>query len=1129
MEELTAFPARSHGKINIPEQIGVKYEDFGIQLLEDSTGARVSNIEHELRGNPKSINTHILEEWLQNGDGEKPVSWRTLVEVLRDIELGTLANDIETACKLGKIQAKSPGWRNPFLKLWRNRKALFAAVVVYLVIFLLLTQNGVTHPSIIPVLDEDRSIENGAPVVATSTSMQLSPILEYAKVVVDEDQSIENVAPGVAISATMQSPILEYNKVLKDVYQKQPVTDPNQWLQVVMPFINLTLMEGIKPEERTVRRSIEGQLRDRYKLGLDEVVNSVKKGSKILMEGRPGVGKTTILRHIAKQWAEGKLLQRFQLVMLIRLGHIPSSRITNLDSMLEYHSHDYPDTASVARELGRTGGEGICFLLDALDEYSPQTPTHSDYIYQLIRGDRLPNAALMVTSRPSASHFLRQSFTRKIEVVGFLQHQIQQYINALPVSTATTISECINRYTNVKHISYLPLHLAMMTYLAVHSEKISLLDLDTETRIYHMFVNLTFRQRYKEVENLDYIHSQVFRALSKTAFDATTRHSATKGYYRNSETSLRLHHLDPELRTRVESFSILTISKQHEGDKVGEIFTFSHYTFQEFFAAYYLTTLPHEEQMQALKLHQYSSELMWRFFFGLLRAHSSKNTTELFEAFAHMHKSQIRRHLPNTVLMCAYELKQTAIADILVQALNHSIEGINHPSDCAAFGYALSLNPHQFRKIILSSFGRIPDYWEACFVSMFAEFPESNGVMQVTLTSLVISNRTISALTPFVQHFPNLQQLDIFICSAYKFVKEHERNGVISTLSYTETVKFATELGRLKNLRHLDIRLSFYHPDTVELVATVLQHLSSLQTFRMHTRYLVTTLLTDDMREPILNIKDAAKLAESIKHLSSLETLDLGWNIIRYDGVAALTEGIKSLTSLKILDLFNNQIGDRGAAKLAEGINHLTSLEALNLAWNKIGYDGVVALTGGIKRLTSLKMLDLSNNEIGDRGAAKLAEGRSIKHLTSLETLNLAWNRIGYDGVVALTGGIKSLTSLKTLDLSNNEIGDSGAARLAEGIKHLTSLETFNLGGNRIGDNGVVALTEGVKNLTSLKTLDLSFNQIGHVGAAKLSEEKKLLRSLENLNLISNKIRDEGMSKIHRALKTGWTRPDLIC
>ena len=78
--------------------------------------------------------------------------------------------------------------------------------------------------------------------------------------------------------------------------------------------------------------------------------------------------------------------------------------------------------------------------------------------------------------------------------------------------------------------------------------------------------------------------------------------------------------------------------------------------------------------------------------------------------------------------MCACELKQTAIAEVLVQALNNSIEGSNHPSDCAAFGYALSLNPHQFSKMMIisqvDSTGE--DYWEACFVSMFAELPESS-------------------------------------------------------------------------------------------------------------------------------------------------------------------------------------------------------------------------------------------------------------------------------------------------------------------------------------------------------------------------------------------------------------------
>ena len=41
----------------------------------------------------KQINMEILQEWLE-GSGKKPVSWATLVNVLRDIELSTLADEI---------------------------------------------------------------------------------------------------------------------------------------------------------------------------------------------------------------------------------------------------------------------------------------------------------------------------------------------------------------------------------------------------------------------------------------------------------------------------------------------------------------------------------------------------------------------------------------------------------------------------------------------------------------------------------------------------------------------------------------------------------------------------------------------------------------------------------------------------------------------------------------------------------------------------------------------------------------------------------------------------------------------------------------------------------------------------
>ena len=37
----------------------------------------------------------ILEEWIA-GRGKQPVTWNTLIEVLHDIELSTLAREIET-------------------------------------------------------------------------------------------------------------------------------------------------------------------------------------------------------------------------------------------------------------------------------------------------------------------------------------------------------------------------------------------------------------------------------------------------------------------------------------------------------------------------------------------------------------------------------------------------------------------------------------------------------------------------------------------------------------------------------------------------------------------------------------------------------------------------------------------------------------------------------------------------------------------------------------------------------------------------------------------------------------------------------------------------------------------------
>ena len=98
LPELLKFTCADQKTINIAKEIGDEYKCFGTLLLEDETGQKVKSMESKHHFDPSKINTLILEEWLA-GKGKQPVTWATLVEVLTDTDLSTLANNIKT-CKL---------------------------------------------------------------------------------------------------------------------------------------------------------------------------------------------------------------------------------------------------------------------------------------------------------------------------------------------------------------------------------------------------------------------------------------------------------------------------------------------------------------------------------------------------------------------------------------------------------------------------------------------------------------------------------------------------------------------------------------------------------------------------------------------------------------------------------------------------------------------------------------------------------------------------------------------------------------------------------------------------------------------------------------------------------------------
>ena len=90
--KLVNLPSKS-GNINIAEQIGTNYFLFGVLLLNDKTGVEINAIATKHREDAEQINLQILRLWI--GGKGKPLSWDTLINVLKAIGLNTLAGDIQ--------------------------------------------------------------------------------------------------------------------------------------------------------------------------------------------------------------------------------------------------------------------------------------------------------------------------------------------------------------------------------------------------------------------------------------------------------------------------------------------------------------------------------------------------------------------------------------------------------------------------------------------------------------------------------------------------------------------------------------------------------------------------------------------------------------------------------------------------------------------------------------------------------------------------------------------------------------------------------------------------------------------------------------------------------------------------
>ena len=84
--------------LNILQRTSARYTNLAKFLLNDDNCDIVDSLEIQYHHDPEEIVRAVYMRWI-SGTGRKPVTWQTLVDVLRlrEMDLNILADEIETA------------------------------------------------------------------------------------------------------------------------------------------------------------------------------------------------------------------------------------------------------------------------------------------------------------------------------------------------------------------------------------------------------------------------------------------------------------------------------------------------------------------------------------------------------------------------------------------------------------------------------------------------------------------------------------------------------------------------------------------------------------------------------------------------------------------------------------------------------------------------------------------------------------------------------------------------------------------------------------------------------------------------------------------------------------------------
>ena len=616
-------------------------------------------------------------------------------------------------------------------------------------------------------------------------------------------------------------------------------------------------------------------------------------------------------------------------------------------------------------------------------------------VYKIINKAYLHKSIVMVASRPAAIAKLRHKANKIIEVLGFLNDQILEYFDHYPFLTSEKSAELkayLSSHPNILHMCYLPIHAAMVAFLFEAMGEVP----KTETEIYTHFTRFTLirnlsKSREFEPVGID-LHSLTgeeqlcFKEICQLAFEKTL---SSKQVLDQDEASSYF-----QVKRGIDSsLGLITIDRTAGLYGYKDIYTFMHLTFQEYLAAYHISTLSDEEQLKLIQEHGDKNHMLvvWKFYCGLVKIKAFENK---FKSILHKSEGNILFHI-----QCAYETQQKIACAQLLKAIHYHFQLADKylsTPDFTAIGYVTNTTVIPTKLSLLNCNINV-EAIDALLSEM--EDRARHSLQGLHVATETVDSAQMECIKKLLANLGSLKDLSIEAKMMTEFESPTEVTGNQLT-NLTELSLINIDIGPLVN--------AFVFSDLTKLKLY----------FKGGSRYfgvLVAGLknLKDlDISSNNIDNKGAKLLAKSLKNCNSLERINLSNNNIKSSGVAAIFEssGVAVIfENLKELDVSSNSIDNKGAKLLAKSLKDCNSLERINISNNDMTISGVATILNSIRHCyLKVKAKELTHEQ----------DDELLKHLeqlTNLQSLEITVNLNHFDSFCTYS---RSWNGLKELNVS---------------------------------------------------------------------------------------------------------------